>query len=173
MKLALLSSIVLFLYPFASFAQNPHREQLVTQAKAIAKATAKKDYAYLANSSYPKILEQKGGTEKMISELKEKTKQLSKMGIDFIDMKIGEPDPLFKAGSELHCLVPETLRFQTPAGELKQNSWLLAISNNEGLTWYFIDVSLLNEKRVKELFPDFNPLLKIPVAKQPELSPVD
>lgn len=150
-------------------AQNPYRDQILIQARVITRATEKNDYSTLAKKAYPKWQEQMGGVEKMTQSLKEKNKKLFSMGIDLREIQLGEPGPLFTAGKELHCLVSQSILFDTPPGKLKQESWLLAISNNEGKDWYFIDVSNLNDKKIKELFPDFNPDLKIPAEKKAQL----
>jgi hypothetical protein len=152
-----------------AFAQNPFRDQILIQARVITRATEKNDFNTQAKKAYPKIQELMGGSEKMAQALKEKSKKLFSMGIDLSEIQLGEPGNLFEAGQELHCLVSQTIVFETPPGKLKQESWLLAISNKEGKDWYFIDISNLNEKKIKELFPDFNPALKIPAEKKAQL----
>lgn len=150
-------------------AQNPYRDQILQQARVITRATEKNDNTTLAKKAYPPLQEQMGGPEKMAQALKEKSKKLFSMGIDLKEIQLGEPDSLYQAGNELHCLVSQSIIFETPPGKLKQESWLLAISNNNGKDWYFIDVSNLNEKKIKELFPAFNPALKIPAEKKAQL----
>ena len=150
-------------------AQNPYRDQILQQARLITRATEKNDFSTLAKKAYPKLQEQMGGIAQMTQTLKEKSKRLFSMGIDLKEIQLGEPDSLCTAGSEIHCLVSQTIIFETPPGKLKQESWLLAISNNEGKDWYFIDVSNLNEKKIKELFPNFNATLKIPAEKKAQL----
>lgn len=152
-----------------SYSQNPYRDQILQQARVITRATEKNDYNTLAKKAYPSLLEQMGGVEKMSQTLKEKSKRLFAMGIDLKEIQLGEPDSLYTAGAEKHCLVNQTIIFETPPGKLKQESWLLAITKNEGKDWFFIDVSNLNDKKIKELFPDFNPALKIPAEKKPQL----
>ena len=160
--------LTLGLSPLAS-AQNPYRDQILIQARVITRATEKNDFNTQAKKAYPKLQEQMGGSEKMAQALKDKSKKLFSMGIDLREIQLGEPGNLFEAGQELHCLVSQTIIFETPPGKLKQASWLLAITNNNGKDWYFIDVSNLNEKKIKELFPEFNPALKIPAEKKAEL----
>ena len=166
LMLCLLGTMGLIVF---THAQNPYRDQILQQARIITRATEKNDFGTLAKKAYPKLQEQMGGVVQMTQTLKEKSKRLFSMGIDLKEIQLGEPDSLFTAGQELHCLVGQTIIFETPPGKLKQESWLLAISNQGGKDWYFIDVSNLNDKKIKELFPNFNAALKIPVEKKPQL----
>jgi hypothetical protein len=160
--------LTLGLLPLAS-AQNPYRDQILIQARVITRATEKNDFNTQAKKAYPALQAQMGGAEKMAQSLKEKSKKLFSMGIDLKEIQLGEPDSLYKAGKEWHCMLSQSIIFDTPPGKLKQESWFLAITNNNGIDWYFIDVSNLNEKKIKELFPDFNPALKIPAEKKAQL----
>ena len=87
--------------------------------------------------------------------------------IEFISVDMGEPGDIYSTGDNLFSLVPQTIILKIPNGKLKTESYLLALSENNGDTWYFIDTSQLTMDNVKEMLPNYNMDLRIPPKKQP------
>jgi hypothetical protein len=64
---------------------------------------------------------------------------LKTQGIKIESATIGEPRIIYTAGKELHCLVTEKMILSTKDGRFQKDSNLLAISQNKGQNWYFLD----------------------------------
>jgi hypothetical protein len=60
---------------------------------------------------------------------------------------------------------------QTVFGKIELETSLIAISNDGGKNWTFIDTSIYNVKDVKASLPHLSPDLDIPPAKQPKFTP--
>lgn len=132
-------------------------------------AMKKKDYNTILDYTYPKIIEIGGGKNKLYSSMKSAYDKMEKDGFFFEDEILGEPQKIFIAGKELHCIVPKNEIMKTPKGRIKATYYLLAVSKDNGRKWFFIESHMLNDKNKKLIFPNFNSELKIPKNSQPIL----
>jgi hypothetical protein len=136
------------------------------QAIEMADATVKGDYSLVYKYTYPRLVEFVGGEEKMKEVISKGMESLKSNGITIEKITIGEPEKIFVAGEELHCLVPEKMIMKINDGHLLVNSNLLAVSKDKGLNWYFVDCNM-DKDRLLQLFPNFNSELKIPEKQKP------
>ncbi len=133
----------------------------------MAEATISGNYQALAKFTYPKIVEIMGGQEQMAEIIEKEIQQLENQGITLVSVKLGTPEKVYKAANELHCLVPQTIVLKLNAGNMAQESFLLAVSQDAGKNWYFVDTAQLTNDSARQLFPAFNQDLKIPAPKEP------
>ena len=125
------------------------------------------DYTTFIQYFYPKIIALEGGKEKMLKELNDSDKQMKAMGAVFLGATIGEPGKFYKAGDEIHCLVPQTLRVKTSMKNSTFHGYLLAASGDGGKNWTFIRITKASIPQIPKLFPNFNKDLKIPEPTSP------
>jgi hypothetical protein len=161
--------ILIFLLLTLSLAngQNKHSDKILTAGNGLAKAMISGNFGKIAYYTYPKIVEYMGGEDRMTAAIEDGMKQMERQGIKFSSVTIGEPQEIFQAGDELHCLVPQVIVMINGSGRVTNNSYLLAISNTNGESWYFIDTAQLTNEKAKELFPEFNVELRIPKKTAP------
>lgn len=152
-------------------AQNNFSKKIKTDGRSMANSLIKKDYETLINFTYPKILELSGGKEKMIKAVAAGINKMENEGAKFVSVYIGKPKDIFKAGDELHCLVPQEITIEVPTGQLITNSFLLAVSMDQGLNWYYIDVAQLTKEKANTIFPNFNENLVFPKKTKPKFIP--
>jgi hypothetical protein len=163
----LLKVFLILLIPAASFAQDTVK--LKRQAQAVADALVKGDYSTVVDHTYPKIVAQMGGKEKMIATIKQGMEQMSAQGFSFADAAVGSPGKFYKAGTEIHCLIPQRIALKSPNSRIVNNSYLLAVTKNGGKFWYFLDINKGTYNMVPKLFPNFNKKLVIPEPTQPTM----
>lgn len=166
-----ISVLIFFCFTAMAIGQNKFAEKITGSGNAMATSIMNKDYAALIQYTYPKIIELMGGEENLISTVSQGMRTMEEGGIKFSEIRIGTPGKIFKAGEELHCLVPQKITLTNHEGKVKASSYLLAISTNKGESWYFLDTAQLNEQNATEIFPDFNGNLKIPAKVAPEFVP--
>jgi hypothetical protein len=159
--------LLVLIIPIQSFAQDTAK--LKKQADAMATAVIKKDYATVVNHTYPKVLMAAGGKEKMIQMIKMGMQEMQVRGISIESASIGSPGKFYKAGKEIHCLVPETVVIKSNNSRLVNHTNLLAISKDGGNFWYFLDINQSNYKMIPKIFPNFNKNLIIPAPSRPGL----
>ncbi|MFA6246707.1 MAG: hypothetical protein WC615_07185 [Mucilaginibacter sp.] len=164
MKLTLKIALLLIL-PATVFAQDP--AVVKRQANVVAKALLNSDFKTVIAHTYPKAVNIGGGKEKMLQAMSSGINQMKAQGFAFEKVTIGQPGKFYKAGTEIHCLVPEQVIMKTARGRMAANSNLLAVSNDGGKNWSFLDMNQGTINSVKQLFPNFNSNLIIPKPAPP------
>jgi len=157
--------LLILIIPVKLFAQDT--TVVKEQANIMARAVLKGDYKTLVDHMYPRLVTMMGGKEKMLAQANAGMAQLKAQGIVFENAKAGSPGKFYKAGKEIHCLVPETLTVKLPNGRITTQSYLLAVSGDGGKSWSFLDLNKSTIAQIPKLFPYFNPALKIPEPKVP------
>ncbi len=158
---------MLLLLPATLFAQST--AVLKKQATIVSDALVSGDYSTVVNYMYPKIVQNAGGKQKMLQLLTGAMMQMKATGATFQSATIGEPGKFYKAGREIHCLVPENIRVKTANGSFATQSNLLAVSQNGGKSWTFTDLNKATIDKIPQLFPYFNKDLRLPQPKTPSL----
>jgi hypothetical protein len=156
--------LVLLLLPAAVYAQDP--EVVRKQATIVADAVVKGDFETVLNYTYPKALELGGGKRKMLQMMNKGMQQMKTQDISIDSVTLGTPGKFYKAGTEIHCLIPEYLTMKFGTSSMKGTSNLLAISADKGKTWKFLDLNKNTIALVPKMFPNFNKDLKLPEPKQ-------
>lgn len=160
-------TLTLLLLTSHSFGQVDSKK-IKEQAELTAKALLQDDYETLIKFTYPKVVEMVGGRDKMISLIKKGKIEMAQQGISFETVIIGEPSKTVNAGNEIHCLIPQTIFMKVPNGKMKSETYLIAVSKDNGNHWFFIDTVNLTMNNVKSVLNNYNSELKIPAKKQPE-----
>jgi hypothetical protein len=164
MKLTFKLLFVLII-PVKLFAQDP--ATVKEQANIVAQAVVASDYKTLIDHMYPRAVTLFGGKENLMKITSDGMARLKAQGISFLRATVEVPAKFYKAGAEIHCLVPETMTIKLPNGTVTASSNLLAISSDKGRTWTFLDLNKNTIAAIPKLFPNFNNNLKIPEPQQP------
>ena len=157
--------IILLLLPLSVFAQDTGLVK--RQANGVAKALLNNDFKTVIAGTYPKAVEIAGGKEKLLNMMAAGMSQMKAQGFSFQKVTIGSPGKFYKAGTEIHCLLPETIIMKTSRGLMSAKSNLLAISGDKGKSWTFMDLNQRAISSIKTLFPNFNKNLVIPQPTLP------
>ena len=136
------------------------------QADAVAKAVVNGNYKLITNSMYPKMVQQMGGRDKVLQQTTAVFTQMLASGLTIANAVAGPPGKFYRAGNEIHCLVPETISLKTPNGIASIRSNLLAVSKDGGKRWTFLDLNKNTIAAIPQMFPRFNKALKIPEPRQ-------
>ncbi len=144
------------------------KETIRKQALIIGEATKDQNFSTVVKYTHPSVIKMMGGREAALKTIKAGTSKLAEQGISFESVAIGTPGQIFTAGNELHCLVSQTIIMNVPTGKLVSESYLLAVTKDDGLNWTFINISeQLNNSTITKLLPNFNQRLKLPVSTKP------
>ncbi|MFI5160977.1 MAG: hypothetical protein ACHQHN_06845 [Sphingobacteriales bacterium] len=157
--------ILLLVIPVFSYAQDT--TVVKKQAETVAVAEMKGHYEVVTEHTYPKLLLAVGGKDKMTATIKQAMEMLKNQGFSITSITIGTPGKFYKAGSEIHCLVPQMIVMTSSNGRLVNNGNLLAVSKDGGKFWYFLDINRGTYSVIPKLFPNFNKNLIIPEPRQP------
>lgn len=168
-------TVFLILVVMAGDAQEDSAQKAIVKEKAVKMSHAfiSGDFETFVQYTYPKIVKAMGGKEEMISFLQVTIQKMAEEGAAFKSVSIGEISNIFQSGKDLHCLVEQNLILLVKGGILKSSAHLLAISENNGKKWFFIDTAPLSTAKLKEMFPDINKDLVLPAKQRPVFTPMD
>ncbi|WP_454801915.1 hypothetical protein [Mucilaginibacter phyllosphaerae] len=165
MGLSRLYILILLIAPSATVAQNA--ALVKKQAQRYATASFNGDYKTVIDLTYHKLVTLSGGREEMQKLITERIESLQKQGIIKFDGSVDAPGKFYKAGTHIHCLVPETVILKMFNGHYISRTYLLAISTDQGKSWSFMDVGNMPKDVLYKLLPDYNEDLIIPSSGKP------
>src|SRR2546428_8791148 len=156
---------------------DPQRERIRKLAAENSAALTSGNHARLVELTYPKVVEMIGGRDKMIDTLRRGSEDMKAHGSAILGADVSEPKEIVTAGDKQFAIVPMTVRVQVSDGTLRSKGFLVAVSEDRGKTWIFIDgAGLVREpgkerEKLAQILPDFPPQLSLPAAEPPQLEP--
>ena len=139
------------------------------QAMEMAKAVLAKDLDKLSTYLPPKLIEEAGGKEKMMVARDTMNKYMKQFGAEIKRVTIGNPGKIINYKNQLQALVPQTTELKFMASMITLESTLIAISEDKGQHWYFVDTSIYREDKLKLSLPNLSPEIVIPPMKPPKI----
>jgi len=174
-KFAPLPAIILFasisaflLVPVRVYSQNPETV-IKIQAMDMARAVLAKDVNKLVGYMPPKLVADAGGKDKLLMARDTLNKYMKQFGAEIKKVTIGNPGKIISYKKLLQATVPQTTEVKFMAGTAILESTLIAISEDKGLHWYFVDTSIYRGDKLKSSLPDLSPELIIPPMKPPKI----
>ncbi|MFT3705116.1 MAG: hypothetical protein QM802_22305 [Agriterribacter sp.] len=143
------------------------KASLQSAAQKMGALFVQKDYVAFIKYVNPKVLTAMGGKDKMMETLKAAMKQMEEQGISFNKFTIGEPSKIIYTKTDLESVVPQILELKTKDGRVVSTSYLVATSNDNGKTWYFVDTAGKTLAQMKTFIPSLSNELVIPAKTQP------
>ena len=150
---------------------NPEKDTLIWQLSATVRAGELEAFFNLrkwdsyVRYNHPKLIKLMGGTDKMIETVAKQMQTIeAEMTID--SFGFGKPNFFEKCDSMVNCLLPQTILL-TSKKDLKTvrvTNFLLGASEDEGITWYFIDPDIGFEV-LDKIIPKRCRKLQIPARK--------
>ena len=174
-RLSLILTAVTFCGQVAN--ADPQTERIRKLAAENSAALKSGNYARLVELTYPKVVEMLGGRDKMIEAMRRGSEDMKAQDSAILGAEVSEPEKVVTAGDKQFAIVPMTVRVQLPAGTLRSKGFLIAVSEDRGKTWTFIDgAGLVREpgkekEKLAQILPDFPPQLSLPAREQPALEP--
>lgn len=132
-----------------------------------AQAVVAGDTEKILDSTYPGLVQQVGGRDAMRSMVTKNLSDLEQRGMAVMATEIVSISQPLRAGDELHAIVRARRTVKAPGGRQVQDTFMIAVSGDEGKSWTFLDGPQLTPKHIKALFPDFNEALELPETAPP------
>lgn len=159
--LPLLFSALLFL-PSCKNTEPSPSDSISTQAKEMSAAFLKEDFETVADFTSPAVLNIVGGKSNMIAGLKASVENMKIQGMSFNAISFEKPSEIVKHENELQATIIQKTEINYSGGKMNSVSTLVAISQDEGKHWKFIDTSNKDEATVRQTFPNISAQLKFP-----------
>jgi hypothetical protein len=154
--------------------QTERVRQVAAQNSA---ALTSRDYARLVDLTYPKLVELLGGRDKMIEMLRSGNEDMKARGSAILGAEVSEPKEIVIAGEKQFAIVPMVVRVHVPEGTLRSKGYLIAVSEDHGNSWKFVDGAGLHKAQVTEretlaqIVAGFPAQLSLPAWEPPVLEP--
>ena len=156
---------------------DPQTERIRKLAAENSGAVSSGNYTRLVELTYPKVVEMVGGRDKMIETLRRGSEDMKAHGSAILGAEVNEPKEVVTSGEKQFAIVPMVVRVQVPDATLRSKGFLIAVSEDRGKTWTFIDgAGLVREpgkerEKLAQILPDFPPQLSLPAPEPPQLEP--
>ncbi|QEC44015.1 hypothetical protein [Pseudobacter ginsenosidimutans] len=144
-----------------------HSKSIKEQAEKMGELLVKKEYDSFARYNHPTILEMMGGKQKMIEVLEKSINEMEAEGISFTKVSFGQPSTVIPVKNELQCTVPQEIEMKMPNGRMVTKSTLIAVSEDNGKTWWFLDTAGKDISVMKQILPNLSSKIVIPEKEEP------
>lgn len=151
-------------------AQAPSKDEervanIKKHAERCAEAQLKMEFEKFIPYVPTKLLEFMGGKDGLKNTITQGTEEMKRRGITIDSVTIGAPAEPQRYDDLLAGLVPQEMTMTTPQGKLVTASHLIAISEDEGVTWVFVDAGAINDQKLGILYPALKGKIKIPAME--------
>ncbi len=168
-KKIILLLIITILLSFVQARSQNTATIIKTQAMEMAKAVLARDIDKLVSYMPPKLVTENGGKEKLLVARDTLNKYMKQLGAEIKRVTIGNPGKIILYKNLLQATVPQTTEMRFLASTVTMESTLIAISEDKGQHWYFVDTSIYRGDKLKTSLPDLSPELVIPPMKPPKI----
>ena len=146
------------------------RKTLRAQAQEMGAAALRGDAEAMLKRMHPKLVEGLGGHDRALEVLRRQPEEMKKQGGSLVSFETREPTACVRTRKQLQCAVPETMLLGVEGGRLHTESELLAVSYDEGKSWFFVDVPP-DVEALRRLLPDVSASLRLHGPKKPVFLP--
>jgi len=172
MKSVLLSCCLivqtLLMIPQMSTAQ-PTPSAIKAAAIYMGNALVKKNSDEFLSYMHPSMIKLAGGKEKLSVISDSALKVFEQFGGKVSRITYGNPAEIISYKKTLQSVITQTTTLSSFIGDAELSSSLIAISNDNGKSWTFIDTNMFGIKQIKAAMPDISPALVIPKAAAPKI----
>lgn len=146
--------IILFFSTF-TFSQTSN-DNLNKQLSEMKNSFLKGNYDSFANYTYPILVEMMGGKSNFVKVTKNSMDQIKTGGYNIKDIKFKKPSNFVTKKDELQCSLIQEILLETPKGKILAEYTLIAISEDKGNNWTFLDTSGKSKSEMLEYFPNLS-----------------
>jgi hypothetical protein len=142
------------------------------QAKIMAEAVIKHDYKtlfkYLALEGFPKGKLNIMTTANAMKTVQAADTQMIKQGISIQSITFGDVLSILKVGFEMQCTLVQIKEMKMQFGKAITKSTLVAISDDNGINWKFIDAIGRDKNEMRRLVPKLSDKLIFATPENPK-----
>jgi hypothetical protein len=150
---AILPAQIFTFVPACAIAAHETQEQRARSgALQVARALKELDAETLVKLTLPDLRWAAGGDVKMLETLNRKFAEGKKGGVVIDSVTLGQQTPTGDDGSTRYIFFPYTVVGHVPKGKLIQTAFYMALSDDAGTTWHFVDGAQLDEATIKKAF---------------------
>jgi hypothetical protein len=142
-------------------------QNLKIQAVKMASAFMNGNYQVFTNYTCPLVVKSMGGEAKMADVLKKTASNMKMHGMIVSKITFDEPSTIIKSGNEFQSTLAQRTEIKLARGRIVTTSTLIAISNDNGKDWTFIDTSNKDMATLRKALPNLSPSIVIAPTQAP------
>src|SRR6267142_678675 len=106
---------------------NENYPNLVSQAKEMNDAFARKDYERFADLTYPKVIELIGGRDQLLKGIPQQLKEMEAEGVAILSSTTGSPTQFVHDSGSIYAVLPTTLKAKAKDGIFQSEGCMIGI----------------------------------------------
>ena len=148
------------------FIRQSATDRIKQQAEKCAHAILAKDFGTVVDLTQKRMVDLMRGKDAIVATMTHELTQMHDEGVGFDTITIGDPQAPLKSGAWSLSLVPEQIVLKAPGGRLKDDSYLLALSDDNGKNWSFVSLTM-TAPQFFQVYPELNGAFAFPEHQQP------
>jgi hypothetical protein len=140
-------------------------KRLQAQAEESGRAFLEGNYERLADYTYPKLVELIGGREKLLEVVRKEVEEMKAEGFAPLSSVPSAPTQVLRVGGQTYAVLPLKFKMRAPDQIYVSDSFMIAVSDDDGKNWKFLSGASVGEAQLKILLPDAAGKLRLPAVK--------
>jgi hypothetical protein len=129
----------------------------------------KGDFQNYVDRVYPPIVEMAGGKEPYMRNIKLTADAWKNAGFVTRNLTYESVLTAVQAGEELHTIITYKAEYLVNDNTFEGNVYFLAISNDNGIHWRFLNLDSYDKEGIVDFVPNYNSALAFPLIEAPVL----
>jgi hypothetical protein len=155
---------------FSTTVSGQHASAIKAAAMDMGNALAQKNSQKFIGYMHPVMIELAGGKEKLRMISDSALNVFEQLGGKVSKISFGNPGEIVNHKKILQSVIPQTMTLTSFIADIELSTNLIAISEDGGKNWRFIDTNLFNIKQIKSAMPEISPALVIPKSTPPKIT---
>lgn len=147
-----------------SFNTAPNEEQMheifQRDVENMGKCLINRDYECFVNYNHPMIVQSYGSKEKMKELVNGAMHTYRDMGGEYKEIKFVDIQQVEHKGQNIQAIINQDVTIFKDNENVNERQRLLAVSEDKGVTWYYINLNGMTKEKISDFYPAFNPNLK-------------
>lgn len=164
-----INSVLLILVLFSSKLNAQHSSTIKSAAMDMGNALAQKNSKKFISYMHPVMIELAGGEEQLSIISDSALNVFEQLGGKVSKISFGNPGEVVSHKKVLQSVIPQTMTLTSFIADIELSTNLIAISEDGGKSWRFIDTNLFNINQIRSAMPEISPALVIPKSTPPKI----
>ena len=140
--------------------QDSVRTEITKEISGMGKALANGDYNSFIDYNHPVMIQSYGGREKAISLIQAAMDELKSSGTTIRDVSLADIYDIKYEADNIQAIITQQVIFDENGKDKKEIQKMIAVSEDGGANWHFININGKTKAEMFKFFPVLNPNLK-------------
>lgn len=148
-----------FFGPKTSINENNIKPILERHVALMGNALIEENYTLFLDYNHPMMIQANGGRAKTVEMLRETMQRLEENNSKIIQVRLNEMHDIQFSRQNIQAVISQEVIFNQNGTEIKEIQKMLAVSNNDGKSFQFININNKSKEEISKFYPDILPTL--------------